>query len=100
LNLHEVRKEHGDVVLCIGRAGNGRRPNYRVDVTEKRCLFGDETTRLLVVACFRGDNHKPYTPEGEEADILKDAGWSTGMMTYDEVRALIGQIRGLRPTHA
>lgn len=92
-NMHEVRKEHGEVVLRVGRSGTGQKPHYLIDVASLKRVLGEEKVSFLSVASFRGDNHKPYTPEGEEADILRDESWSTGAMTYEEIRTLLGQIR-------
>lgn len=80
--LSGMRREHGDVVVRIGVTGKGFLPNYRVD----------HAGELSVpISAFDGATHKPFS---EVASIDTD-NWSTGSMTLDDVRGLLGRIRGL-----
>jgi hypothetical protein len=96
-NLFDHKTEGGAVVR-IGVMGRGLIPHYRLDRISPGFSLSDETPppSFSVIGAFNGRNHKPLVDESEAADILHDEHWSAGFMTLDEVRALIGVIRGAR----
>jgi len=81
--MHEVAKEHGDIVMRLGVTGTGRSPNYRVE----SALSGEQ------IMALDGANHKRW-PDGENFSGVGT--WSTAVMTKDEVSKLLGEIREFR----
>lgn len=90
-NMHMAQKDHGPLVLRIGRMGTGQFPHYRFDQREANPILG--FTSQVPVQAFNGRNHKALVTEGEEPDILRDEHWSGAGMTYDELAQLLGSIR-------
>ena len=94
-----VHKVIGDMVKChrtfgnasvrIGVQGDGKAPNYRTEYSHGH----DDAVAPNICGAFRG------LGEGKLADeeVLDDSRWSTEVMTYEQVRALLGQITGYEP---
>lgn len=80
--LVTVRREQGEVVVRIGIRGKGVLPNYRID------RAGESGQSINA---FDGTTHKPFT----DVRSIDTSNWSTRSMTYDEVRGLLGSIRGV-----
>lgn len=80
--VSSIRSKHGSVVVRIGVTGNGFLPNYRIDHSGTSCE---------PINAFDGATHKPFT----DVANIDTENWSTCSMTYDEVRELLGRIRGL-----
>ena len=97
-HLHRCRKENGgNLVLRIGITGRGIVPHYRIDEHSRWKLFdNEENDNFAAVAAFNGRNHEPLVTEGEEPELLHDHNWSTRAMTFDEVKALLGSLRGIK----
>jgi len=96
-NLHEMRRENRRVVVRIGSQGYGSAPHYRVDEqTQREKLFspGEVEPAYIPLAAFRGSGHKPLVATGDE-DILRDEHWSTASSSYEELRELLGEVRGV-----
>jgi hypothetical protein len=78
-----MRPQHGAVVVRIGITGKGVMPNYRID-------HAGEPSRSI--SAFDGQTHKPFT----DVRNIDTENWSTRSLTYDEVRGVLGQIRGYK----
>ncbi len=99
-NMAALRRAYGDNVwVRIGRTGDGKALHYRIDQRWEREPFFEGCpphVSLLPIGAFRGTGHKPLVPSGEEPDILHDSNWTTGTMSFEEVRALLGKLRTMR----
>ncbi|MDQ2764454.1 MAG: hypothetical protein M3Y22_13555 [Pseudomonadota bacterium] len=87
--LHECRKVHGAAAVRIGITGRGLCPYYRIlyDFTAGQPDSSDK----IFGAYF--DNHTPLEWTTSEAT---NSLWSSRFATYDEVRALLGEMRPRR----
>ncbi|HEY1932273.1 MAG TPA: hypothetical protein VGG99_09700 [Acetobacteraceae bacterium] len=83
-NLSRMQREYGTVVVRIGITGTGHLPNYRLD-------HADGPSEPI--AAFDGATHKPFS----DVRKIDTENWSTGSMTYQEVRDLLGKLRGINP---
>jgi hypothetical protein len=79
INTHH--RSNGPAVLRLGisQASKGKRPNYVIE--------NSDTKEIL--ASIDGNNHKTW--QGETANPQGD--WSTEIMTYDEMKALLNELR-------
>lgn len=84
-NFHEARRELGrdEIEVFIGNSGEGKYPHYKIRDTAVSPLM--KTYRRA----FHGRTHKVLL---ESRDL--DINWSERGMTYDEVRSLLGRLRG------
>ena len=85
-NAHDCLKACKTSYVRIGIMGKGRSPHYRTEYDE----FG-YTYPIPIFKTFDGRNHKVLI---ENDDILLDEHWSSERMSYEQVRELLGQIRG------
>ena len=81
--MHSATKEHGPVVMRLGITGTGRLPNYRLE----------SLASGAPLLALDGNSHKPW-PEG--ADFTGAANWSRRTRSLEDVRALLGEVRGLK----
>ena len=79
--MHRYQKDRGPVVLRLGvsRLSKGKRPNYRID---------DASTDALIAA-IDGNTHQPWT--GDDLNLSGD--WSSAAMTFEEVKAVLADVR-------
>jgi len=75
----EAKKLNGEVVVRLGIIGTGQAPNYRLEDGSERPFMAID-----------GATHRPC-PDGEAFDTSEN--WSSNVMTEDEVKNLIGEIR-------
>ena len=83
-HLSACRKAHGNARVQIGITGKGMIPSHKIQYIEesgKEQLFG----------AF--DQDRRFT----DVDIQKST-WSQTAMTFDEVQALLGEMRGFKKT--
>lgn len=105
-NMTPIFRQHGAAVVRIGTTGTGFSPHYRIDpgdgfnaATAKFGLDGSEPDAdandyfEAHFVAFDGRNHQQRGEWG--SGTLMEQNWSEGRMTYDEVKALLGKIRGL-----
>lgn len=81
--MHDVQRHGGSVTMRLGITGKGRLPNYRLE----RASDG------AVIDAIDGNTHRSW-PEG--AQFYGEKNWSSIVMTTEEVRSLVGEIRGRR----
>ncbi|MER8626345.1 hypothetical protein [Mesorhizobium sp. M1143] len=83
-NMIVCRKLHGNARMRIGILGTGQRPNYRIsyDTADGEQIFDSFW-----------DNHVSFSVEGR-ATVGYEENWSTETISYDEVAALRGTIKG------
>lgn len=97
-NMMLCKERHGSACVCIGTTGHGIAPHYRVkpedDYIEK--ILNDENTEAYFVA-YHGRSHKQLAWGSEE---LKAQHWSGHSTSLDDVRKLLGQVRGYEPKKA
>jgi hypothetical protein len=80
-------------VVRIGVAGIGVAPNYKIESPFTLDMLG--TPRVMWGArIYHGRNHKEI--EAFTNNDTRDEHWSTQTMTYDELAALIGELRSKR----
>jgi hypothetical protein len=102
-NMVEYRKHHETAVVRIGTTGQGIAPHYRVQKEHSRegedlGYFADvfntgpiESSEHFMA--FHGRSHKKLEWGAEE---LQRHSWSIRAMSYDEVQALLGHLRGFK----
>ena len=98
-NMTAIRREHGSAVVSIGTTGRGIFPHYRVDPGRSieaihKMLQEEEGGEELLDAhfvAFHGRNHKQLDWGPGE---LHGEHWSASHMTWEEVRELLGRLRG------
>ena len=87
--MHQLR-EHGDVVVRIGRMGGVVAPHYRIERRfPTKSLFGDEVRDGFKTRRLPEQKSPAPRPAGEEFDILHDDHWSSRVMGYAEVAELL-----------
>lgn len=77
--MNKAQKEHGNIVVRIGVLGTGLIPNYRIDAGNHR-----EPLRA-----YDGQTHEPFSG----VRITDSTNWSTAVMTFEEIRELLGSLR-------
>ena len=75
------RHQHGAVVVRIGIRGTGAMPNYRIDLAAEPSP---------PIQAYDGQTHRGFT----DVRNIDTDNWSSRSMTFEEVRGLIGAIRG------
>lgn len=80
--MSPCRKEHGNAHVRIGITGEGKVPYHKV-------TYLDAAGGEHLFASFDGRN------ENEDYKVHEDT-WSTKSMTFEEVQALLGDIRGYK----
>jgi hypothetical protein len=94
-NMAEFRRQGLDSVVRIGTTGEGIYPFYRLDPVDSETLGAmDNLSQFLEeMAIFNGRNHKRM--EWTAHDI-RGENWSVGEMAFEEVQALLGELRKFR----
>jgi hypothetical protein len=91
-NMADYRKEQGTAVVRIGTTGQGVVPHYRIQrehsTVGELVGFDDEAGYFMA---FHGSNHERL--EWGSAQ-LRGEHWSTRALTFEEVQALLGKLRG------
>ena len=80
-----------DVQVRIGCTGKGRTPHYRIERGWPVDQFADEA---YVYGIFNGRNHKTLM---EWTTVVKDEHWSEKPSSFEQVRELLGLLRGVQP---
>lgn len=80
-------------VVRIGVAGIGFAPNYKIESPSTFDLRGEPRV-VWEARIYHGRNHKEI--EAFTNNDTRDEHWSTQTMTYDELTALIGELRSKR----
>ncbi len=86
--VNECRRAHGNAAVRIGVTGKGLMPYYRVIFDAEQ---GEPDINDRIFGAYF-DNHTPLEWTTAESS---NALWSSRFMTYDEVRALLAEIRHL-----
>lgn len=103
-NMVACRQRFGTATVQLGITGEGRSPHYRVspvpdpeedfetslDYTVDAWNTGHDPQQRY--AAFHGMSHDPLAIAPNE---LKGGHWSSGRSDFEEVQALLGELRGL-----
>ena len=108
-NLMACQREHRSADVRIGRTGGGRAPHYRIEpeggsfASNEREIMGIDDPETVAreaehrwLACFNaynGRNHEKL--DWGEAELQSNS-WSSRAMSIEEVRNLIGGVRGIK----
>lgn len=91
-NMAEFKPRDIKPIVRIGTTGQGIYPHYRIESAhgDGSDILGDLNASIETMTAFNGRNHKamdwtPYEIRGEH--------WSDGLMTFDEVQTLLGELR-------
>lgn len=84
LTMQPCRKAHGNAYVRIGITGTGKVPYHKV-------VFLDADGAEQLFGSFDGRNMDAGNKVHEDT-------WSTRTMSFAEVQALLGEIRGIKPT--
>ena len=97
-NMTAFKKKHGSAFVRIGVTGIGAFPHYRVEPAGsaddflKDFIAGDKNLERHFTA-YHGRNHKQLDWGVAE---LRGEHWSTGIMNYDAIQHLLGELRGFK----
>ncbi len=80
--LSACRMAHGNASVRIGITGQGKIPAHKV-------VYADDSGKEVMFGAY--DQDRPFT----DVAIHEDT-WSTKTMTFTEVQALLGQMRGFK----
>ena len=107
-NMHRAKKElrSGDVRVRIGTTGRGISPHYLIE--DMPCLTNEDWDDIMnpPPASDEGDDDEKYyfAYHGKnhglldlESMQLRGLNWSSKFTTFDEVKNLLGVLRGVRP---
>jgi hypothetical protein len=83
LTMGDCRKEHGNAHVRIGVTGEGKTPYHKV-------IYFDAEGREHLFGSYDG-------LKKDENYQVHEATWSTRSSSYDDVRQLLGRIRGFLP---
>jgi hypothetical protein len=81
-NLSRCRMTHGNASVKIGITGQGKYPSHKV-------LYADAAGQEATYGAF--DHDRPFTDVNIQVHT-----WSTAAMTFAEVQAILGEIRGFK----
>lgn len=98
-NLHEAGRRGGEVVVRIGRTGDGKAPHYRIDRRAPGFSFrADQPAQPIyeLVAEFHGRSHKRLLAVDHPEDVLVEDNWSLAAMTLEEIKGLLGEVRSAK----
>lgn len=95
-NMAKYRRKSLIPTVRIGTTGQGLVPHYRIqpkanddDLSTAMESFGEYLTH---VEAFNGRNHKTMDWTALQ---IRGEHWSRGMMTFEEVQLLLGELRGI-----
>ncbi|MDB5577278.1 MAG: hypothetical protein JWR80_2454 [Bradyrhizobium sp.] len=88
-NMDALRKEQIASTVSIGITGRGIAPNYRLDASEEADHVKMVERYEYPSIPFRGQTHQPLT-----FDFIDNGHWSSAVMTFEEVKNLLGDLRG------
>lgn len=96
-NLENLGEEKHEIGVRMGIAGTGATPHYKFEEKSQWVMNsadGTETERGVVEDTFviyHGANHREM--KAFEVGAIRDAHWSSTVMTYEDVRTMLGEAR-------
>nr|CAD6611373.1 hypothetical protein RKHAN_02390 [Rhizobium sp. Khangiran2] len=96
-NVHEFRKQHGSGFVRIGITGRGKAPHYRIEPDFELGGFLDDIIEggEAVAKHYSAFDGRSHTRLEWGMDELRNEHWSQGKMSYEEIRDLLGYLRGI-----
>jgi hypothetical protein len=96
-NLHAFAKENNGAHLTIGVTGKGIAPHYKIGIPQELDLgLGEPIKFTSTPKIFDGRTHKEL--RDITADQIRGLHWSSRSTSLDELKQLLGKLRGLRPS--
>jgi hypothetical protein len=97
VNLEALGNSRLETSVRIGVAGKGVSPHYRFEAAVPFVVRAGDGTKVDegvvqdTFLIYNGLNHKQMT--AFEASSMRDEHWSSQPMSYEEVRAFLGEVR-------
>lgn len=91
--IFEQMGSSGDMQVRVSLYSETKFPDYILDELMEPELDPDGIGQPWTLAAYSGTTHRPLTAETRYADSL----WADATMSWREVQALLGKLRGFQP---